>query len=269
MKFLTRLITGTILVSFFIYVLFYAPPVALACLLFVLIGLALFEFFTLLRQHGIPSYRFFGVCIGLVIPVVVFLEQGVTRSGEVLFLILACLFLFLLQFSRKNNEQALVGIAVTLFGILYVSWFSSFLLKIRFLNGGALWIAYLIAVTKAGDVGAYVVGSLIGRHPLMPHVSPKKSVEGMFGGLLFSVAASYGARPFLPLDFTVPHVLILGLLIGIIGQIGDLSESLMKRNLHVKDSGALFPGMGGVMDVADSILFTAPIFYFHLSIFIS
>ncbi len=269
MKLFQRLVSAVFLIGAVIYLLFYTPPVGFSCLVFVFIGFALFEFFTLLRQNGTPSYRFFGVSIGMVIPVVVSMEQGVTRSGEVLFLILACLFLFMLQFSRKDNHEALVGIAVTLFGILYVSWFSSFLIKIRFLQGGAVWVAYLIAVTKSADIGAYVVGSLIGRHPLMPHVSPKKSVEGFFGGLFFSILVSYAAKPFLPLDFTVPHLIVLGAIIGVVGQIGDLSESLMKRSCNVKDSGALFPGMGGVMDVGDSILFTAPIFYFHLRIFIS
>ncbi len=268
-KFAERLITGIIVVAFLTWLLFFTPPVYFDAAVLVLIGLSLFEFFTLLRKKGTPSYRFFGVCIGLMIPLVCYLEQGISRSGEVLFLILACLFLFLLQFSRKDNEDALIGIAMTLFGILYVSWFSSFVIKIHFLPGGTLWVAYLIAVTKAGDIGAYGVGSLFGRHLLMPHVSPKKSVEGMFGGLALSVVVSVLMRPYLPIHFTLPHTLILGLILGIVGQIGDLSESLMKRACHTKDSGALFPGMGGVMDVVDSILFTAPIFYFHLRIFIS
>ena len=130
-------------------------------------------------------------------------------------------------------------------------------------------VAYLVAVTKAGDMGAYLCGSLIGKHPLMPHVSPKKSVEGVFGGLLASLAVSLAAGPYLPVPLSFIHLLILGLLIGIVGQIGDLAESLMKRFCSAKDSGAIFPGMGGILDVVDSILFTAPIFYFHLKVLIS
>ena len=149
MKFLQRLAASAVCIVFLVGLLFYCPPVWFCAAVFILIGFALFEFFTLLRQHGVPSYRLFGVSIGLVIPAVVYLEQGVTRSGEVLFLVLACLFLFLLQFSRKNNAEALVGISLTLFGILYVSWFSSFIIKLRFLDGGSVWVAYLVAVTKA------------------------------------------------------------------------------------------------------------------------
>ena len=269
MKFFTRLATSVVLVGLLAYLLFYAPPFYFNFLVFILIGFSLFEYFTLLREKSVASYRFFGVSIGMIIPAIVYMEQGLTRSGEVLFIVLACLFLFLLQFSRKNNEDALVGIALTLFGILYISWFSSFVIKIRFLPGGAVWVAYLIAVTKAGDIGAYILGSLLGRHPLMPHVSPKKSVEGMFGGLLFSALASLAISRFLPIHFFLPHVLVLGLIIGIVAQIGDLSESLLKRFCNVKDSGALLPGMGGVLDAVDSILFTAPIFYFYLKVFIS
>ena len=161
-----------------------------------------------------------------------------------------------------------MGISLTLFGILYISWFLSFLIKIRFLEGGVIWVAYLLAVTKAGDIGAYAVGTLFGRHSLMPHISPKKSVEGTLGGLLVSALVSLSLGPTLPLNFEMFHLLVLGLLIGVIGQIGDLSESLMKRFCNAKDSGNFLPGMGGFLDAVDSILFTAPIFYFHLKIYI-
>ena len=263
-----RLVTSSLLIALIAGVLFLAGGFLFSVLALVFVVLALFEFFTLLRQAKIPCYRFFGVAMGAVIPLCVYLEQGSTRSGEVLFLILGCLFLFILQFSHKNNSEALVGISLTLFGILYVSWFLSFLVKIRFLDGGALWVAYILAVTKAGDIGAYTIGTLMGRHSLVPHISPKKSVEGMLGGWLASVAISVAMRPYLPLAWSVQHLLILGLLIGIVGQIGDLSESLMKRFCQTKDSGGLLPGMGGILDAVDSVLFTAPIFYFHLRIFL-
>ena len=157
--------------------------------------------------------------MGAIIPIVVYLEQGSTRSGEVLFLILGCLFLFVLQFSHKNNKEALVGISLTLFGILYVSWFLSFLVKIRFLEGGAYWAAYILMVTKAGDIGAYTAGSLMGRHSLIPHISPKKSVEGMIGGWLASMLVSVALKPILPVQWSIAHLLIAGFLIGVVGQI--------------------------------------------------
>jgi phosphatidate cytidylyltransferase len=261
-----RIATSFLLVGLTVWILFKMSPFWFTLETLIFIALALYEFFTLLRRARVPVYRLFGVSLGIIIPLVVYLEQGATQSGEVLFLVLGCFFLFLLQFSHKNNSEALIGISLTLFGILYVSWFLSFLLKIRYLDGGVVWIAYLVTVTKMADVGAYFVGTAFGHHALIPHVSPKKSVEGFFGGVLASTLASAAIKPYLPLPFSWPHVLIIGFLIGVIGQIGDLSESLMKRFCGAKDSSSLLPGIGGFLDTVDSILFTAPIFYFHLKI---
>ena len=267
-KLIKRILTSLGLIGISAGILFFTEPFYFCLEVIFFIALALLEFFNLLRKENIPVYRLFGVAMGIAIPVIVYMELGLAQSGEVLFLVLGCLSLFLLQFFHKDNSQALVGISLTLFGVLYISWFLSFLIKIRFLEGGLLWVAYLLAVTKAGDIGAYTVGTLFGRHSLIPHISPKKSVEGTFGGLLGSLIVSFSLRHFLPLHFELFHVLVLGLLIGAVGQIGDLSESLMKRFCNAKDSGTLLPGMGGVLDAVDSILFTAPIFYFHLKIYL-
>lgn len=263
-----RVVTSTLLIGLTAGVLFYGSPLLLSLEAIVFTAFALFEFFTLLRQAQFPCYRFFGVAVGSLIPLIVLLESGSTQSGEVLFLVLSCVFLFILQFSHTDNTQALVSIALTLFGMLYISWFLSFVIKIRFMQGGVMWLAYLLAVTKAADIGAYTAGTLFGKHTLIPHVSPKKSVEGLFGGLLLSVVVSELFKPLLPLDFIHTHLWLLGLFIGGIGQVGDLSESLMKRFCNAKDSGAIFPGMGGVLDAIDSIIFTAPIFYFHLKTYL-
>ena len=264
---LKRILTSTVLIGATAAILFFAEPVYFAIEVAVFIALALYEFFTLLKGVNIPVYRFFGIGMGIILPIVVYLEFGVTGSGDVLFLIFGCLFLFVLQFFRRENSQALVGIALTLFGILYVSWFLSHLIKIRFMEGGIIWVAYLILVTKAQDIGAYLVGSAIGRHPLIPHISPKKSVEGAIGGLLFSIGASVAMRSYIPIAFGWLHLVLIGAFIGVLGQIGDLSESLMKRFCNAKDSGSVLPGMGGFLDAVDSVLFTAPIFYFHLQIY--
>lgn len=262
-----RLATSAVLISLAAWSLFFASAFVFSLVAFAFVALALFEFFTLLRAAKIPCYRLFGIAMGAVLPLVVAVEQGATQSGEVLFIVIGCLFLFILQFSTGSNANALIGIAVTLFGILYISWFLTFVVKIRYLEGGAVWVAYLLCVTKSADIGAYAFGSLFGRHHLIPHVSPKKSVEGLFGGLALSVVVSLLFLSHLPRQWSATHLAILGLLLGVVGQIGDLSESLMKRFCQVKDSGVILPGMGGALDVLDSILFTAPIFYFHLTVF--
>lgn len=267
MKLPERLVTSAVLIGLTAGVLFFCTPFYFALEVAVFIILALVEFFNLMKRRSIPVSTLFGSVMGAVIPTVVYMEYGTTHSGEVLFLVLGCLLLFILKFFR-NSSDSLVGISLTLFGILYISWFLSFLIKIRFMEGGVVWVAYLLAVTKAGDIGAYLIGNRFGTHSLIAHISPKKSVEGTLGGLAASLGVSVALGRFLPLEFTAYHLVAMGLLISVVGQIGDLSESLMKRFCNAKDSGSLLPGMGGVLDAVDSILFTAPIFYFHLKIYL-
>lgn len=268
MTLIKRLATGAILIGLIIFSLFGVKSAFLFSLFVVIfIALALSEFFDLLKKKNIPASSYFGMCMGVLIPWIVYMEFGTTQSGEILFLVLGCLFLFILKFFR-DTSRALIGISLTLFGLLYISWFLSFLIKIRFLPDGAVWVGYLLAVTKAADIGAYAAGTTLGRHALIPHISPKKTIEGLVGGLLASMLTAYFLSPHLPLQFHKVHVLLQGLLIGVVGQIGDLSESMMKRFCDVKDSGSRLPGMGGVLDAVDSVLFTAPIFYFHLKIYL-
>lgn len=268
MNLLVRTGTSAVLIGLAAFSLFHPEPLFFGLCVFAFIGVGLYEFFTLLKGAKVSVYRLFGVSMGLIVSVAVYLGEGITRSGEVLFLVLGCLFLFVLQFARRENADALTGIALTLFGILYVSWFLSFLLKLRFLDEGRMWVAYLLCVTKSTDIGAYLVGTAIGRHPLIPHVSPKKSVEGLIGGLTLAAVVSLAFGPHLPFRFSTAHLAVLGVLLAVVGQIGDLSESLMKRFCGAKDSGKLLPGMGGALDLVDSVLFTAPIFYFHLKMFV-
>ncbi|MBV8227867.1 MAG: phosphatidate cytidylyltransferase, partial [Verrucomicrobia bacterium] len=169
----------------------------------------------------------------------------------------------------------LEAMAYTLFGLLYVAWLFNFLTKIVYAiprnpQGGTVgqfYVLYLVVVTKFADMGAYLVGSRIGRRQMMPHISPSKTWEGFFGSLLFSIAASCLLIFIMPktlawLNFF--HGMILGLLIGVAAVIGDLGESIIKRSTGVKDSGVLLPGIGGMLDLIDSLLFTAPILFFYL-----
>ncbi|MFA5088809.1 MAG: phosphatidate cytidylyltransferase [Candidatus Omnitrophota bacterium] len=229
----------------------------------------LYEFFYMVKKKGIPIYSYVGILFGVLIPASIYTKFELTKNWELLFIVLAFLLILLLQFSRKDNSNAMVGISTTLFGVLYVAWFFSFLIKIRFLHGvnGVGLLAFILIVTKAGDIGALLIGSRFGKHPLLPRVSPNKSVEGCLGSFIFSVLAAVFSRSLLPSvpSFPLWHVALMGAFFGGVGQLGDLSESLMKRDCHVKDSGKLLPGMGGVLDTIDSLLFSAPAFYLYMS----
>lgn len=180
------------------------------------------------------------------------------------------LILFALHFGEKDG--AVVDLAVSSFGLLYIAVPMGMILGVLYLGegqDGRWWIAYLLVVTKITDIGAYFAGSLWGRRKLAPSISPAKTVEGAMFGLLCAVLASFGFHYLSGYSGAVGfHLgtgewLCLGLVLGLTGQFGDLSESLLKRDANKKDSNAL-PGLGGVLDSIDSLLFNAPILYIYL-----
>ncbi|MBU1727580.1 MAG: phosphatidate cytidylyltransferase [Candidatus Omnitrophica bacterium] len=232
-------------------------------LVIIFIVAGLYEFFTMLENKGLCIYKYFGITMGTILPLSILLRFELTKRWELLFIMLALFSLILMQFRRRNNSGVVVDISTTLFGILYVSWFFSFLIKITYLPDGVGYLISVVLITKLGDIGAFLIGSRFGKTPLIPRISPKKSVEGAIGGLFFSVLAALACKPFF--NFNYLHIAIIGVCLGILGQLGDLSESLIKRDCKVKDSGSIFPGLGGVLDSIDSVLFTAPAFYFYLS----
>jgi phosphatidate cytidylyltransferase len=229
----------------------------------------LYEFFYLIKKKGIPIYSYTGIIFGVLIPLSIFFQFELTKKWELLFIVVVLLLIFLLQLIRKENSNAIVGISTTMFGVLYVSWFFSYLIKIRFLLPGiegVKLLGFILLITKCGDMGALLVGSKIGKHPLLPRVSPNKTVEGSMGSFLFSAVVAVLAQSLLPaqLDLPIWHVAMIGIFFGGIGQLGDMSESLIKRDCNVKDSGKFLPALGGALDAIDSLLFSAPAFYFYM-----
>ncbi|MDD5077476.1 MAG: phosphatidate cytidylyltransferase [Candidatus Omnitrophica bacterium] len=256
-----RILSSIILISVISMVIFFDWLCSLVIILFIIAGLH--EYFLMLEKKDIHNYKYFGIVMGIIIPASIMLKFEPTKSWELLFIVIALFSLILMQFKRRENSGVIVDISTTIFGILYVSWFFSFLIKIRYLEGGLGFLTALLLITKLGDIGAYLVGSRWGKKLLLPHISPKKTVEGSLGGLVFSVLGGLACKPFLP--FGYGQLLFISVGLGVLGQLGDLSESLLKRDCQVKDSGSIFPGMGGVLDEIDSLLFTAPVFYFILA----
>jgi phosphatidate cytidylyltransferase len=136
----------------------------------------------------------------------------------------------------------------------------------RALDGGEFLVFFVVLVTWAGDTGAYYVGMSLGRHQLAPVISPNKTVEGLMGGLLLALAMAVVASLWFLPSLTLADCLATGLLLAGAGLLGDLVESALKRSAGVKDSGMLIPGHGGMLDRLDSLLFTAPIFYYYVTL---
>jgi phosphatidate cytidylyltransferase len=234
----------------------------------------LYEFFYLIKKKDIPIYSYTGIFIGVLIPLSIFTRFELTKNWELLFFVCAFLLILMLQFNRKDNRNAILGLSTTLFGVLYVSWFFSFIVKIYLLLpgfDGPKLVLFIVAVTKCGDIGALLIGSWLGKHPLLPQVSPNKSVEGTVGGLICSSVVAVLCSSLLPSMsyFTPGYVALMGCFFGGLGQLGDLSESLIKRDCNVKDSGNIVPGIGGILDIIDSLLFSAPAFYLYMSVVLS
>ncbi len=153
--------------------------------------------------------------------------------------------------------------AVALLGALYVNWLLGHALWLRALPHGVELVFLLVLVTWGSDASAYLVGATLGRRQLCPMVSPKKTVEGAFGGVAGAVVAALFARFWFYTDLSVLHAVAIGALLGIAGLGGDLSESALKRSVGTKDTGSLIPGHGGVLDRIDSLLFTTPALYYY------
>lgn len=175
--------------------------------------------------------------------------------------------IFLDQIAKRSTETALPRIASTALSVLYLGLGFALILMIRVLHGTPALILFLVAV-KATDVGAYFTGTAIGRHRLVPSLSPGKSWEGLIGGLvcgtLTAVAVDAAASAAWPVWATCFHwplwqTAVLGAVLGLAGQIGDLCESLLKRSAAIKDSGSMLPEFGGVLDIVDSPLVAAPV----------
>src|SRR6059058_361289 len=283
--FILRFISTVALWSVALVIAFSGYELAFYALICVFGLIALWEFYGMLDHRGLPNFKVTGMICGAVMLVgsfYYFAKMGPARSYdfEVAVLLFFLLTVFARQmFARLRQDEPLQTMAYTLFGLLYVLWLYNFITKIVYVvprsTAGAVtgqfYVLYLIAVTKFSDMGAYLTGSLIGRHPLIPHISPKKTWEGFFGALAFSLLASWGMFKLMPGHLSalnLTHAIVLGLLLGFAAVIGDLAESIVKRSTGVKDSGNFLPGIGGALDLVDSLLFTAPLLFFYLRLVI-
>lgn len=258
---MTRIITALIGIPILIYLIKFAPIPVFAVVLFAAMLICLYEYFVLTEIQRIPALAIAGYALASLI----FLSfYFVKIQLAIWFPIGALVVLIAGLVSRIDFEGALPATAYTLFGPWYTAGLLGYLVFIRnFDQIGANLVLSLFIITWSGDTGAYVVGKLFGRR-LLTKISPKKTVEGSFGGLIFSMLLAVTCKYFLLPELSVKNAIWLGALIGIMGQIGDLAESLLKRSANVKDSGSILPGHGGMLDRLDSLLFGAPAMYYYV-----
>jgi phosphatidate cytidylyltransferase len=232
------------------------------------IGVGLFEFYRMMEAKGIRPFKTVGVTAGLIVSWYVYFQGGFYSS---LFLTLVLIAIMVLELFRRDGELAVFHIASTIFGVFYVAWLGSHIILLRQLGEslpgadlGGMFVILAFALAWGTDTGAYFVGNAIGRRKLLPRVSPDKTLEGAFGGVAVCLIAAFIAK-FTFAPFLGTHdALVLGIISPAMATLGDLVESLMKRDVKVKDTSRALPGHGGMLDRFDSVLFVAPLVYYYL-----
>ncbi len=257
-----RLLPAIILIITTIFCVIYYPLCGIFSCLFIVAGL--YEFFYMVEKKGVKLFKILGLLVGVLIPITIYFRVPINEGWQFLFVVIAIFILFLLELTKKETHHSVLSISATVFGIIYISWCFSFLIRIRQLPEGIMLAGFLILVTKSSDMGAYFWGKKFGKTRLLKRISPKKSLEGAIGGFFTSLVVGLIFSIFIE-SITFWEKFFLIIILAIIAQLGDLFVSLVKRDCRVKDSGKLFPGMGGILDVIDSLIFTAPTFYLYLT----
>ena len=268
----TRIILGTAMLVAFCGIIYidYASDSDIGIgILGILAGaICLFEFYNIVEKKGFAPFKVSGIIGGVIVFLGLWLsayEEGLKPIYTgILFPIV--FWLFFVQALKRGIEDTIKNVSVTVFGIIYICFFLSFIMPIRHMPNGLSIILIVLLLTKGGDIGGYLFGRKFGRHKFSSF-SPNKTIEGASFALFCSLMIAIGLNA-LPGMRVLPFYLVVpfGLLVGASGIIGDLIESIIKRDMAVKDSSSTIPAFGGLLDILDSLLISIPVAYFFLII---
>ncbi len=261
----TRVLSSLALAPILFVVVWLLPPAYFTGLVVFAAAMGQYELYGMARARGITPQTTAGIVLGSLI-VINFFRPLYPYVGGPLFWTTLCVLAVMVTrlFSRRAVEGALEDIAVTVTGIFYVALLFGFQVAILAGAPGKRWLVFLYLVIWASDTGAYYVGTAFGRHRLYEKISPKKSIEGLAGGMLASMIIALLCKVWLVPSVGLVEAAVLGAFLAAFGTVGDLVESLIKRSAGVKDSGTLIPGHGGMLDRMDSMLFAAPVLFYYL-----
>jgi phosphatidate cytidylyltransferase len=262
---ITRIVSSILILSLVVAILFFAPAWCFMLLAFVFCAISIQELLKILNITTMIYPMFYFLACFAVLVGSFYNQQGVLADESYMLVIILSLFLLLfINIFRFKKGEVLSTVVAPFLAVIYVTFLLSYTMKIRMLYQGQIWFLYLISVVKIGDVGAFMFGRKIGKHKLIPAVSPNKTVEGAIAGFFSSILMALALIPIS--EFTISQTLIIGSLLAFLGQAGDLIESLIKRVCSVKDAGDTIPGFGGLLDVIDSLLFTGPVLFWFLKL---
>ncbi|HEV8438445.1 MAG TPA: phosphatidate cytidylyltransferase [Methylomirabilota bacterium] len=258
---LKRVLSTLVLLPAFLAIVM-AGPLWLFGATIVLIGAAgQWEFTGMFARAGIETRRLAGLVAGVALTA----SFALPVSALVVFTAVVLGTLTAALWRPRGARIAWEPFAITLFGVCYVNWLLGHGFWLRDLPSGKQWVLLLIWVTWLGETAAYLIGSSMGRHPLAPAISPRKTIEGAVAQLLVSVLAAVAAQAWFFTALSLGDAMIVGVLLGVVGQVGDLVESALKRSVGTKDAGELIPGHGGILDRIDSLLFNTPVLFYYAS----
>ncbi len=257
-----RVLTALVLVPLVLFGLLWGGIVFFKGLVFAVSFLCLYEYFSMTFETK-PLFKAFGILTGLLPVTIAMFKPGGSNILFGIFLAsLVAIILFLMTY--ESHTDPFLSLAQFIFGSFYIGLFTSLIALIYPMQYGRLWIIFLLAVVVAADTGAYYIGSSIGKHKLCPHISKGKTVEGAIGGLM-ACALTAILSWIVFMRFSDLRILIpLAILLGVASQIGDLTESVIKRACGRKDSGSLLPGHGGMFDRVDGLLMAGPVLFWIL-----
>lgn len=273
----TRVVLGIIMFAAFFGVLFLdsilGTDIGFGCLATSAGIIGLYEFYNIVGKNGFSPFRISGIVTGVWLFVAYWFSVRKNFSVDYYFfrqeIFLALIFwLLLIQTFTRSTKDAVKNISVTIFGILYIFFLLSFAITLRYLPNGVCILIMVLLVSKFGDIGGYLLGRKYGKHKLAKVISPNKTIEGACFSLLFSVliAVIFSLIPAIKV-FSLKWSVVFGIIVGFSALLGDLAESLLKRDANVKDAGNLVPAFGGILDVIDCLLISMPVAYYSLVIF--
>jgi len=264
-----RIVTAIVLLPVLWVMIEIVPAEGFLAFAVVMIGVACWEAYRMLEARGDQPFKWLGL---IAAALVTWSASGLWPAFDPGLPLVTIVFLCVVlgMRLRPGPVEMLQSTMTTLFPLVMIALALAHTVALRWIPGeqGPDLVMLLFCCVIASDTAAYYVGSTIGRHRMMPRLSPRKTWEGVAGGLAGSIGAACLARAWFYQELPLVHALVLGLLLGMTGILGDLAESLLKRATGVKDSSKLLPGHGGVLDRTDSLLFSAPILYYYYVIFL-
>ena len=256
-----RWITGVIAVPMLFVVILYGPPLLFSAVIACFVVGGMFEYNSMVFKEKYYWEKIEGLVIAFLIPLAAYLGGVPLMFATVTFSFIIVFLLFLMR--MKNEPADFTSLAKVVFGFMYAPLLISYVIPLRSSDHGITWVFFVIIAAFVGDSSAFYAGRSMGKTKLMPLVSGGKTVAGAIGSIVGTMVGCAVFKALFFHDLPIIHAVTLGFLISIVGQLGDLCESSLKRISMIKDSGYLLPGHGGILDRVDSLTFMIPFVYYY------